>query len=220
MHRDCSDGLNGSEGNDIMERMLVVVFDNQEKALEAARALEILNEESVIALDAEAVVTKDLSGATTIVTSHHLDPEGTMGGTAVGSLIGMLGGPVGLAVGTAAGFAVGAATDFVRARVDRDFVHDVARTLQPGKVALVAEIDEEDTEFVDARMQPLGGTVLRRDLSNVADTAYEEEVSAFDADLTRVKAEYSAKRAERKRRLKARLDSLHEKLKSGPTGEL
>ena len=192
-----------------MERMLVVVFDSEDKAHDASRALEILGEGSVIALDADAVVTKDLSGAMTTVTTHHLDPEGTMGGTAIGSVIGMLGGPVGLAVGTAAGLAVGAATDLVRARVDRDFVHDVARTLQPGKAALVAEIDEEDTALVDVRMHELGGTVLRRDLSSVADTAYEEEVAALRAN-----------RAERKRRLKARLDSLHEKLTRGPMKEL
>jgi hypothetical protein len=33
----------------------------------------------------------------------------------------------------------------------------------------VAEVDEEETEAVDERLQALGATVLRRDLSDLAD---------------------------------------------------
>jgi len=37
------------------------------------------------------------------------------------------------------------------------------------RAAVVAEVDEEDTEAVDERLQALGATVLRRDLSDLAD---------------------------------------------------
>jgi uncharacterized membrane protein len=154
-----------------MKRMLVVIFDSEEKAYEAARALETLSEESMIAVYDDVVVKKDSGGTTTsVVKTHDTDPQGTMGGTAVGSLIGLLGGgPIGLAVGATTGFVLGAAADVARARLGRHFVREVADALAPGHTAPVAEIDEEDTDPVDSRMRALGGSIFRSDLSDVAD---------------------------------------------------
>jgi uncharacterized membrane protein len=152
-----------------MKRMLVVFFDSEEKAYEGARVLQTLYEESMIGVDDDVVVTKDRDGTTRVVKTHDADPQGTMGGTAVGSLIGFLGGPVGLAVGAASGFVLGAAADIARARLGRDFVRDVENALVPGQIALIAEIDEEDTDPVNAQMRALGGSIFRRALSDVAD---------------------------------------------------
>ena len=179
-----------------MERMLVVVFDHEDKTHEALRALEELNEQSVIAIYADAVVSRDLAGTTTVVHTRYADPQGTMGGTAIGSLLGMLGGPVGLAVGAAAGFVAGAVTDFAKARLDRDFVADVMRALHPGSAALVAEINEESTDSVDARMKALAGRVWRRAVSEVADTEYVKKVAAIKADLARAKAKRHSRQAD------------------------
>jgi len=179
-----------------MERMLVVVFDHEDKTHEALRALEELNEQSVIAIYADAIVAKDRGGATTVVNTRYGDPQGTMGGTAIGSLIGMLGGPVGLAVGAATGFVIGATTDFAKARVDRDFLADVERALGRGKAAVVAEIDEESADPVDARMQALGGRVLRRALSEVVDADYEKKSAAIEARINRARAKHHPRQAD------------------------
>jgi len=195
-----------------MERMLVVVFDTEANAYEGSRALQSLAEDSMIAVYAIRVVAKDGSAAITITNSYDPLPQGTMGGTAVGTLIGMLGGPAGLAVGAASGFVIGATTDLVRARVGDDFIADVANALLPGKAALVAEIEEDFTDSVDARMKALGGLMFRRDLSDVADMEFEQEVAAIKADIARTKAELAASRVERRGRLHARIDSLNEKL--------
>jgi FtsH-binding integral membrane protein len=191
-----------------MERMLVVVFDNEEKALDASRALEILNEESVIALDAEAVVTKDLSGATTIVTSHHLDRKEQWGERPSESHR-LLGGPVGLAVGTAAGSRLGG-----DGREDEwtVVVHDVARTLRQGRGG-------RSTKDTGCRCphQPLGGTVCAA-ICRMADT-HARKVSAFDADL-RVKAEYSARRADTASSKPAGFTTKAEKRSTGSCDEI
>jgi uncharacterized membrane protein len=184
-----------------MKRMLVVVVDNADKAYEGATALERLSEESMIGLHDSVVVTKNSDGMIAVVRTYESDPEATMGGTAVGSMIGLLGGPVGLAVGAASGFVIGAAADVMGARVGRDFVKDVADALVPGKTALVAEIDEDDTDPVDARMQPLGGTIFRRELSDVADSEYAHDIASFKANLAENKAKRAASRASRKGRL-------------------
>jgi uncharacterized membrane protein len=195
-----------------MERMLVVVFDSEAKAYEGSRALQALDEESIIAVYADGVVAKDPDGTTTVIKSHDGGPQATMGGTAVGTLLGLLGGPVGLAVGAVSGFVVGAATDVARSRVGRDFVTNVVNALTPGKAAVVAEIDEESTGPVDARMEALGGYVFRRALSDVADSEDEQEIDAIKADIAQTKAEHAGSRAERQARLQARIDSLNETL--------
>src|SRR5262249_55072876 len=70
-----------SKGERKMERMLVVVFDAEDKADKAAKELEQLKDLSVIALNADAIVAKDLQGDTTVAHPHTLDPQAAMGGT-------------------------------------------------------------------------------------------------------------------------------------------
>jgi uncharacterized membrane protein len=195
-----------------MERMLAVIFDSEHKAYDGSDALDDLDEISAIAVYDSVVVAKNDQGRITITKTHDPMPEGTMGATAVGTLIGLLGGPVGLAAGAVGGFVIGAATDFARARVGRDFVHDVEGALRPGKAALVAEINEESTDGVDARMEALGGVVFRRAQADAADTSYEQHVAALEADLAQTKAEHAASRATRRAKLQARIDSINKKL--------
>jgi uncharacterized membrane protein len=195
-----------------MERMLVVIFNGEDRAYEASRALARLHEENIIEVYADAILTKNRDSAIDVINAHHADPDGTMGATAVGSLIGMLGGPVGLAVGATTGFVIGATTDFARNRVVRDFVSDVEAALEPGKAALVAQIDEEDTDPIDARMHTLGGTVFRRPVSDLWDLAYERRIAAIEDAIARAKAEYAASHAARKAALQARIDLLNEQL--------
>ena len=133
-------------------------------------------------------------------------------GTAIGALIGVLGGPVGLAVGTTSGLALGALFDIDTARVGEDFVADVAKTLTPNKVAVIAEIDEDWTTPVDLEMEALGGTVLRRSLWEVREQVRDEEIAAMKADLTQLKEEVSKAHADRRAKLQSRVDQLQAKI--------
>jgi uncharacterized membrane protein len=177
-----------------MERMLVAVFDSEAKAYEASRALQTLAEEGIIAVYASRVVARHEDGATTVRHTEDPMPGSTIGGTAVGGFLGMLGGPVGVAVGAATGFALGAATDLARARVDRDFVTDVRNALAPGKAAVVTEIYEESTGPVDARIEALGGSVFRRDLSDGKNSVYDREIDVIEADIARTLDRAKARR--------------------------
>src|SRR5271166_4800199 len=132
-----------------MDRMLVVVFDNETKAYEGKKALLQLDAEGSISLYAYAVVAKNADGTATVKQGDDAGPLGTIVGTAVGSLIGVLFGPVGLAVGATTGLAGGAAFDLTNAGVGEDFIADVTKVLVPNKVAVVAEIEEEWTMPLD-----------------------------------------------------------------------
>ena len=178
-----------------MERMLVAVFNDEPKAREGSQALQAMGDDGVVAVHTVRMFTRDQNGIVASDDIYEALPEGTMGGTAVGSLLGLLGGPVGLAVGAAGGMLVGATADYAKSRVTTDFAQQVADELTPGKTAIVAEVDEDEPEAVNDRLQALGATLLRRDLSDVADREYQREMAAIKSDLARVKAKLSARRA-------------------------
>lgn len=195
-----------------MERMLVVVFDNEKKAFEGESALKQLEREGSFSIYAGAVVVKHADGTVSVKQLDDSGPIGTLTGTAVGSLIGVLGGPVGLAVGAASGLALGALYDADEIRVGESFLGDVSKSLTPNKVAVVAEVEEEWTTPVDTRMEALGGTVLRRTLWEVQNTVDEQEGAAMKADLEQLKTEISNTHADRKAKLEKKIAELEGKI--------
>lgn len=197
-----------------MDRMLVVVFDNESKAYEGKKALQQLDGEGSISVYGYAVLAKNADGTATIKQGDDVGPIGTLAGTAFGSLVGVLGGPVGLAVGTATGLAAGSAVDLNNVGIGYDFIDDVAKVLSPNKVAVVAEIEEEWTTPVDTRMEALGGKVFRRALSDVKDKVHEENVASMKADLAQFKAEQAKAHADRKAKLQEKINQLDSKLQT------
>jgi uncharacterized membrane protein len=195
-----------------MDRMLVVVFDNENKAYDGKKALLELDDEGSISVYGYSVLAKGTDGKATIKQGDDVGPLGTLFGTSLGSLVGLLGGPAGFAAGAAAGALGGATADLDNSRIGSDFIDDVNKTLTPNHVALVAEIEEEWTTPVDTRMEAIGGKVFRRALSDVSDTANKEDVDAMKADLAKMKEEHSKARAERKAGLQEKINHLDSKI--------
>ncbi len=197
-----------------MERMLVVVFDNEKMAFEGESALKQLEREGLISIYVRAVVVKHAEGTVSLKLVDGAGPLGSLAGTAVGGLVGLLGGPVGAAVGAASGLALGAIFDLDNARVGEDFLDDVSRSLTPNKVAVIAEVDEEWTTPVDTRMEALGGTVHRRALWEVQETVREEEIAAMKADLAQLKSEVKEAEADRRTKLQKKIEKLQAKVEA------
>lgn len=195
-----------------MERMLVVIFDNEKKAYEGTAALRELEGDGSIAVYAGAVVLKNADGTTSVKQVDDLDPIGTLVGTSVGGLIGLLAGPVGMAIGAASGLTLGAFADIADLRVGDDFVEDVSQSLTPNKVAVVAEIDEGWTTPVDTRMEALGGSVIRRGLSEVREEQRQAQIAAMKGDLAQLKEELAKANAARKAKLQSRIDYLQARI--------
>jgi uncharacterized membrane protein len=197
-----------------MERMLVVVFDNEKQAFEGRSALRQLEREGSLTIFAGAVVVKQADGSVSVKQLDEDGPVGTLTGTAVGSLIGLLGGPVGVAIGALSGLTFGAFYDIDTARVGEDFVDDVSTSLAPGKVAVITEVDEEWTTPVDARMETIGGVVFRRALWEVREKIEDEEAAAMQADLAQFKSEIAKAHGERRAKLQKKLDQLQGRLEA------
>lgn len=195
-----------------MDRILVVIFSDASKAFEARDALKGFHREDVITLYSYAIITKKPDG--TCVVNEEDDRAGlkTALGSSIGALIGLLGGPPGFALGTVVGFLGGVTAYLDTARVTADFVDEVSKELTPGKFALVAEIEEDWTRWVDLRMEELSGVVYRYVPADVKHAAHEEELAAMKADLAVLKAEHGEARAERRVKLYERINQLETKI--------
>jgi uncharacterized membrane protein len=197
-----------------MDRMLVVVFDNESKAYEGKNALVQLDKEGSIGVYGYAVLAKNADGSASVKQGDDVGPIGSLLGTSLGSLIGVLAGPAGLAVGASAGLMAGEAFDVNNAGIGADFIDDVAKVLLPNRVAVVAEIDEDWTTPVDTRMEAIGGTVFRRALSQVKDSIYEENTVAMKADLAQLRAEHAKAQGERKAKLQEKINQLDARIQA------
>ena len=195
-----------------MQRMLVVVFENELKAYDGSRELKALDSEGSISIHSEAVIKKNDDGTITVKQEGDDFPIHTVGGTAVGALIGLLGGPVGLAVGALAGTFAGAVWDMDRAGVNADFLNEVSAKLTPGKWAIVSDVSEEWVTPIDTRMAALGGTVFRTTRANVEHQQDARDVAAIKADIAQLKAEQAKSRADQKAKLQTKIDNLNKKL--------
>jgi uncharacterized membrane protein len=203
-----------AERRNAMNRMLVVVFDNETNAYEGKRALIRLDSEGTITVFGYAIVAKNVDGKAAIRQGDDVGPLGTLAGTTLGTLIGVLFGPVGLAIGATAGFAGGMTADLANAGIGDDFIDDVSKFLLPSKVALVAQIEEDWTTPVDTRMEALGGLVFRRALSDVAYQIHQENVASMKADLAQLKAEHAQAQADRKGKLLEKINQLDSKIQA------
>ena len=195
-----------------MERMLVVVFDDESKACDGKSALRQLEIEGSITIYRAAVIAKNADGTTSVKQYDDVNPSGTLVGTSVGGLIGLLGGPVGMAVGAVSGLALGTLSDFGNVCIGEDYVEEVSTSLTPGKVAVVAEIEEGWTTPVDTRMEALGGTVIRRALWEMRDQLRKDEIVALKADLAQLKEEIASASANRCTKLQSRIDQLQARI--------
>jgi uncharacterized membrane protein len=197
-----------------MNRMLVVVFDNEAKADEGKNALLQLDDEGAISVYAHATLAKHADGTITVKKEDDFGPFGTLAGTELGTLIGMIGGPTGLAIGAAVGLLGGSMVDLNNFRIGDDFIDDVTKKLLPNKFAVVADVDEEWTTPVDMRMERIGGIVFRRALSDVKHTIHEENINAMKADLAQMKAEHAQAHADRKAKLQEKINHLDSKIQT------
>jgi uncharacterized membrane protein len=198
----------------IMERMLVVVFENRGKAQEGLRALVELDLDGAITVYAQAVVLRNPDGTTMVEQGHAPGPFGSLVGTVLGAFIGLLGGSPGVAIGSMVGFFAGGTADINKARIGEDFVDDVAKALLPNRAAVVADIEEGTTGPVDTQMEKIGGTVFRRTLSEVRHTVHEDHVAAIKADLAQMKAEHAQAHADRIAKLQEKINQLDSKLQA------
>jgi|SRR5579884_2362140 len=151
-----------------MENVVIVTFDEPSRAAQGLRELQRLDESKAIDLRAAAVLQRDEDGKWRIADETE-DPTfvGTITGGLIGALVGTLTGPLGLLLGATAGLLAGEMIDVTEDEEDELILDAMISRVPPAAAALVAEVEEPVTETLDASMEKLGGTVMRRPRAEV-----------------------------------------------------
>ena len=191
-----------------MDKLIVVVFDNERQAHQGFKALKQLDADGSVLLFARAVIAKDPSGKVTVDEESGRGPVGTALGVLTGGMIGSLAGPLGVALGAYAGSLGGVVYDLAKFGVEADFLDEVKQELRPGKHALLAELWEDSVVPLDTLMSSLGGVVFRcarRDF-------IEDQNTVDSAEIVRLKAERDRASGKARAELEAELDAARSKL--------
>ena len=162
-----------------MRNYMAVVFDDMNKAYEGLHRLWALDGEGMISVHGTAVVHRTDSGQYQVDTKETHPALATAVGVGIGALLGAVAGPAGAAIGAAKGAGIGAATgaavgsgaDLFRADTRDQASFETAYLLRAGQSAVIADVSEDSTALIDARMRDLGGTVHRRSRSGLNDDA-------------------------------------------------
>jgi uncharacterized membrane protein len=163
-----------------MRNYVAVVFDDKNKAYEGLHRLWGLDGEGMITVHGTAVVHRTDWGQYQVDTKETHPALATAVGVGIGALLGALAGPAGAAIGAAKGAGIGAATgaavgggaDLFRADTRDQAGLETAYVLRAGQSAVIADVSEDSTDLIDARMKELSGTVYRRSRTGLDDDAW------------------------------------------------
>ena len=182
------------------DNVLVVSFgDNPAKdtnAYQALTDLEQLDSQGQIKIADAAVVTRDQDGHLEVKSEVGNDPYlGTASGGLIGLLLGIIGGPLGVLLGGTYGALVGSLFDIDDAETTDSVLGEISKQAKPTRTVVLAQVDEQSPEVIDAAMARLGGEVMRRPVVEV-----EQEIAAAQ------EAQHKAEREARKELQQARLE--------------
>jgi len=194
-----------------MTNLVVISFKNEAQAFAGSHKLIELESHGAITTYEKVIVKKDLQGETSAIQGDTSDGLRVLSGMAFGTLIGALAGPVGLLVGMISGTMTGALLETNHYNFSDDFISKVYSRLQPGSVAIVAEIYEEGPAILDNAMESLGGTVLRSNVDDAYDEFLDDQVKGIQADIAAERARIKSAHEKEKSKIQQRIAHLKEK---------
>jgi uncharacterized membrane protein len=174
--------------------VIAVSFEDDANAYKALTSLTELDSQHRVRVAEAVVVVRGDDGQVVVkdrVESTSL--PGTASGGLIGLLIGVLGGPLGVLVGGTYGLFAGSLFDLSDIEEADSALAAISSSVKLGHAALLAVVDEQSPEVVEAAMSDLDGTVVRRTVADV-----EAEVAAAES------AERKAKREARKELIRER----------------
>jgi uncharacterized membrane protein len=147
-----------------MSDLVVIGFDDENKAFEMRAALAKLQKEYLIEMEDVVVVTKNDKGKVKLHQAVNLTAAGAVGGTFWGMLIGMifLNPLVGAAVGAGAGALSGKLRDI---GISDNFMKELGETLRNNTSALFVLVRKVTPDKVLEELKGFKGKVLKTSLT-------------------------------------------------------
>lgn len=147
-----------------MSDLIVVAFDDENKAFELRAELAKLQKEYLIDMEDVVVVTKNEKGKVNLHQAVNLTAAGALGGTFWGLLIGLLflNPLLGAAIGAGAGAISGKLSDI---GIDDKFMKELGATLTPESSALFVLIRKVTPDKVLDDLKGFKGKILKTSLT-------------------------------------------------------
>lgn len=184
--------------------VIAVSFEDDNNAYAAMTQLKELASQGRVRLDEAAVVVRGEDGE--LIEKDRVEsqfPTITLGGGLIGLLVGIVGGPFGMLIGGTTGLFAGSAVDIGDVDRTESALGQISSSAKVGHTTVLAVVAEQSSSVVDAAMDELGGTVLRRSVADVrAEVAAAEE------------AQRKAKREAREELIRARREHDEEAVQS------
>jgi uncharacterized membrane protein len=171
-----------------MSELIVVAFDDPNRADDVLNELRTLQREYLIDLEDAVVAVRRPDGKIQLKQSVNLvgmsAASGGLWGALWGSLVGLLflnplvGFAVGTMVGAGTGALAGALSDY---GIDDDFIRELAKSLNPNNSAIFILVRKMQPEKVLSDLSRFRGRVLRTSLSPEQETALQAALSGMTA---------------------------------------
>jgi uncharacterized membrane protein len=197
-----------------MEKIMVIVFEDETKAYEGIKKLKQLDADGSITIHQSVLARKNKDGTLQTDDKSLLDfPVQTLAGTGLGALIGLLGGLPGVLIGAATGATLGVIGDGAVGTLDSDFLKEVNAELKPGAAAVALDLSEEWVTPIDTELTPLSKTISRRMKIDVEDDLLSRRADASDKELAALEKELKQAGADNKVKVQKRIDELKARVK-------
>lgn len=147
----------------VMSDLLVLAYDKEETAGQAAQVLGDLEKGQLAGLEDVVIVVRSADGKPTMKQLKRHAGEKALGGTFWGFLIGIIFFvPV---VGAIVGAVAGLAWAFRDTGIPDDFIKDVQQNVQPGSSALFLLVSSDPGQILE-RLQDFKGKLIKTTLSD------------------------------------------------------
>ncbi len=195
-----------------MTNLIIASFPKEAQAIAASKKLDELESIGDLTVYESVMVQKNDKGEPVVVqTDKTTEGVRTLSGMALGSLVGAFAGPVGILAGMLIGTVSGAVWESHYYHFAEDFSAKVAASLQPGHIALIAEIDEDNEVFADSYIKSLGGTLIRKDVDYEYEKFADEQLESFDEQIAADRAKMRIANEAEKAKIEQEIATLKEK---------
>ena len=198
-----------------MADIIVVSFKEETKAIKALHKIKELDIYGDITLYEYMMIRKKNDNEYDILQDDTSDEIWrTLTGAAVGGLVGALAGPVGLVIGLYSGGVIGAVADIAHYDFDDDFVKKINNKMDPGTTAIVAEVKEDSTVFIDEYLKPFNVEIIRTDADLEYDDFIDEHIEELEDKIESERKKLKNATTEETTKIKAKIADLKKKRKA------
>jgi len=179
--------------------------------MEAFKKLSELEALGDISLYDKIIIRKMKNGDYETLKGDSSEGWRALGGMAIGGLLGAIGGPIGFVIGLYAGTAIGAISEVNHFDFAADFIEKLEKRVTTGAVSIIAEIDEEDNDFVDLSLKPFSAVIWKSDVDYAYDDYMNEQMDEVEDEIAEQRAGLKKSMGKEKTKIEKKIKALKEK---------